>query len=80
MNLKYDWEQAERYFIGSGEESGLTLKDTSEQFNIPYQTVRRYAAAHKWHSRRYRAWIKKKHGMEFEDHLKALHDEVMNGG
>jgi hypothetical protein len=80
LNRKYDWEKAEKFFIDSGFESRISLKDISQQLNIPYQTVRRYAAAHEWHNRRYRAWVEEKHGMSFEDHLKALHEEVMNRG
>jgi predicted 3-demethylubiquinone-9 3-methyltransferase (glyoxalase superfamily) len=77
-NIKYDWETAEQFFLDLGEESEISLKGISERFNIPYQTVRRYAAAHKWHSKRYRAWIKEKHGVSFAEHLKALEQEVMN--
>lgn len=75
---KYDWKKAEQFFMDSGYESRLSLKDISERFNIPYQTVRRYAAAHKWHSKRYRTWFKEKHGMDFEKYLKALYEDVMN--
>lgn len=80
MNIKYDWDQAEQFFMKPGEGKEVSLKDVSERFNIPYQTVRRYAAAQEWHSKRYRAWIKREHGMEFNDHLKAVYQEVMNGG
>lgn len=78
MNKKYDWGAAEDFFIQSGFESRLSLKEIGERFNIPYQSVRRYAAAHNWHNRRYRAWVEEKHGMSFADHLRALHAEVMN--
>lgn len=37
-----------------------------------------HAAAHDWHSRRYRDWIKREHGMEFEEHLAALQNDIMN--
>jgi hypothetical protein len=79
-NIKYDWKTVEKFFLDYDSESRITLKDISERFNIPYQTVRRYAAAHKWHSKRYRAWVKEKHGVSFEEHLKALRQEVMNRG
>lgn len=62
-NKKYNWDVVERYFIDSGEQSGITLKDVSEKFDIPYQTVRRYAAKREWCSRRYRNWIKEQHGL-----------------
>ncbi|WP_338754880.1 hypothetical protein [Bacillus sp. FJAT-52991] len=78
MNRKYDWNAVEQFFIDSGYESRVSLKDVSERFNIPYQTVRRYAAAHKWHSKRYRVWIEKEHGMSFEEHLQVLYEEAMN--
>ncbi|MED3554003.1 hypothetical protein [Cytobacillus praedii] len=79
-NRKYDWVTAERFFLDSGYTSKVSLKTISENYNIPYQTVRRYAAVHKWHTKRYRAWIKEKHGMEFEEHLQNLYREVMNRG
>jgi len=59
--MKYDWPAVERYFIDLGFESRVSLKEISEKFNIPYQSVRRYAAKHEWHNRRYREWIKKKY-------------------
>jgi hypothetical protein len=79
MNKKYNWEQVEHFFIEAGEQSGVSLKDVSKHFNIPYQTVRRYAAAHKWHSKRYRAWLEEKHGMSFEKHLQTLEQEAIRG-
>lgn len=75
VNKKYDWEEVERYFMAGND---ITLRDVSERFNIPYQTVRRYAGNNEWHSKRYRAWIKEKHGMDFEDHLRTVYEEVMN--
>jgi HD superfamily phosphohydrolase YqeK len=80
MNRKYDWEKVAEDFLKAGYHSKVTLKVIAEQHGIPYQTVRRYATAHKWHSRRYRTWIKEKYGMDFEEHLKALYEEVMNRG
>lgn len=79
-NMKYDWKPVESYFMDSGYTSRLSLKDISNRFNIPYQTVRRYAAAHEWHSRRYRAWVEKEHGMSFEEHLRVLYEEAMGRG
>lgn len=75
VNKKYDWEEVERYFMANNH---TTLKNVSERFNIPYQTVRRHAGKHEWHSKRYRAWIKEKCGMDFEDHLRAVYEEAMN--
>lgn len=63
-NKKYDWEQVWRYFM-AGHETGVTLKDVSEKFSIPYQTVRRYAGANDRHSTRYQTWLEEKHGMKF---------------
>ncbi|OJH16024.1 hypothetical protein BLX88_26035 [Bacillus obstructivus] len=63
MNKKYDWNSIERYFMECGQESGITLKDISDNFVIPYQSIRRYAAKHNWHSKRYSAWIKEKYGI-----------------
>lgn len=77
-NVKYNWQSVECYFMNMGYTSRFSLKDVSERFNIPYQTVRRYAAAHKWHSKRYRVWIEKEHGMSFEKHLRVLYQEAMN--
>lgn len=56
MSQKYNWNVAEDYFISSGHRSGVTLKDVSEKYDIPYQTVRRYAATHQWHNKRLRKW------------------------
>lgn len=54
--MKYEWEAIEEYFINHVEQR-VSLKDISKIFRIPYQTVRRYAAKHKWHSKRFKAWI-----------------------
>lgn len=66
--------------MNSGEKSEISLKDISERFNIPYQTVRRHAAAHDWHGKRYSAWIQETYGMSPEEHRKALYREIMNNG
>lgn len=79
MNKKHDWDQAEQFFIEAGEMSGVSLQDISERFHIPYQSVRRYAAAHKWHSRRYRAWVKERHGMEYGEYIEGVYREAMSG-
>ena len=78
VNTKYDWNQAERFFMDAEGPGRISLKGVSEQFTIPYQTVRRHAAAHDWHSRRYRDWIKREHGIEFEEHLAALHNDIVS--
>jgi hypothetical protein len=49
---KYDWSTAERSFIQAPDRDRVTLKDISSRHNIPYQTIRRYAAKHRWISRR----------------------------
>lgn len=67
-NHKYNWEEAHEFFI----RSGCSLLVVSEKMRIPYQTVRRYAGGHRWHSERYRADFKKEHGISFDEHLKVL--------
>jgi len=57
MNQKYNWNLAEEYFICSGHGSGVTLKDVSNKYSIPYQTVRRYAAVNQWHNKRLKKWV-----------------------
>ncbi|MGO4268246.1 hypothetical protein AB4Z22_00115 [Paenibacillus sp. TAF58] len=49
---KYNWSDAEHTFINAPDWETMTLKVISDQYNIPYQTVRRYAAQHKWISQR----------------------------
>lgn len=50
---KYDWSSAEQMYIQAQDRyPHINLKDISVQHNIPYQTVRRYAAKHRWVSRR----------------------------
>jgi transposase len=41
--------------------NGISLKEISERFNVPYQSVRRRAAKYEWHNKRYREWIKKRY-------------------
>jgi hypothetical protein len=77
-NKKYNWEEPQKHFLQSSMRSGISLKTISEQFRIPYQSVRRYAAAHKWHRKRYHICFGKEHGMTFEEHLKQLYREAMN--
>lgn len=50
MNRKYEWEPIERAYVDA--EQRTTLKIISERFNIPYQTIRRYAATHGWEGKR----------------------------
>jgi hypothetical protein len=59
VNKKYDWPTVESFFFNAGDKS--SLKEISEQFKIPYQSVRRYAAQQDWHRKRYRHWIKEKY-------------------
>lgn len=46
--MLHDWNAAKEYYINAGWLSGVTLEDTAKRFNIPYQSVRRRAAAEKW--------------------------------
>ncbi|MEH7081060.1 hypothetical protein V7101_21060, partial [Bacillus velezensis] len=66
-----------RYYLDAGEHSGVSLKVISEQFNIPYQTVRRHAAAHEWSDKRYKAWIEKKYGMSYEEYWTQLKKDLL---
>lgn len=74
---RHNWSSAERYFL-SDSETNISLKDVSKRFRIPYQSVRRHAAKHKWHSKRYRERIEKQYGVSFKEHLQILYEEVMN--
>ncbi|HWO77762.1 MAG TPA: hypothetical protein VNM69_17990 [Bacillus sp. (in: firmicutes)] len=76
--MKYDWPTVEQYFINTNLDKKFSLKDVSKSFEIPYQTVRRYAAEHKWHTKRYRAFIKMKYGRSFEEHLHLLRNGIVN--
>lgn len=51
----YDWPTIQLEFVHDNVplHNGVTLKTIAEKYNIPYQTVRRRAAAEKWHSDRY---------------------------
>lgn len=50
---KYDWPAAEKTFMEAPDvHPRVSLLDISRQYDIPYQTVRRYAAKHRWNSRR----------------------------
>lgn len=58
-NWEHDWFNAEIMFICSLNGDGITeplkrysLKDIAIEFEIPYQSVRRYAAAHDWQMKR----------------------------
>lgn len=54
----YDWHPIEQEFIHDNVplHNGVTLKTIALKYGIPYQTVRRKAAADKWHSNRYFLW------------------------
>lgn len=57
FECKYNWPAAELTFMKApNTHPRVTLKDISDEFQIPYQTVRRYAAKHKWNSRRDNAY------------------------
>ena len=74
--FKHDWIQVENEFINDCAAKS-TLKEIAEKYAIPHQSVRRYAAAHKWHSKRFRLCFKQEHGIDFEDHLRQLYQEAM---
>lgn len=59
--MKYDWKAVEEFYLEGDYTERLSFKQISEVFNIPYQTVRRYAAKHDWHNKKYRAWIDKRY-------------------
>ena len=48
VKLKYDWDWMREYYARSQENSRTSLKDVSEIFEVPYQTVRRVAAKENW--------------------------------
>lgn len=51
--FKHDWPSAEEAYIRSLDRGKReSLKTISIRYHIPYQSVRRYAAKHKWVSRR----------------------------
>jgi hypothetical protein len=56
LKYKYQWTNVEKAFLEAGQNSEITLKNISLNFNIPYQTVRRKAAADKWYTKRLIAW------------------------
>ncbi|MCM3729774.1 hypothetical protein M3226_30025 [Neobacillus cucumis] len=56
MKRKYNWCIIQTKFIEAGHHSKISLKVISEMFGVPYQSVRRKAAAEKWHTRRLYLW------------------------
>lgn len=74
--MKYDWQAVEQYFINTNLDEKLSLKDVSEIFGIPYQTVRRYAAEHKWHSKRYKEWM----NFKYKEFLEAKYTGTIAKG
>ena len=54
----YDWHTIEQEFIHNNVplHNGVTLRTIAEKYGIPYQTVRRKAAADNWHSNRYHCY------------------------
>ncbi|UDK95242.1 hypothetical protein EYB33_02780 [Lysinibacillus sphaericus] len=47
-NIKYDWDWMREYYARSQKNSRTSLKDVSELFGVPYQTIRRVAAKENW--------------------------------
>jgi hypothetical protein len=56
MKEKYNWGEIGTTFIEAGHRSKVSLKVISQMFDIPYQSVRRRAAAEKWYTRRLYLW------------------------
>lgn len=60
MKIKrHNWKVLKQAFINAGHHSGVSLKTISEFHGIPYQSVRRRAAAEKWHNQRLYLWYEK---------------------
>lgn len=47
--MQHKWEEARAYYLAAGWRNGVSLKDVSKRFCIPYQSVRRRAAKEQWH-------------------------------
>lgn len=47
---EHDWLMAEKDFVIALEK--CTLKDIADRYNIPHQSVRRYAVKHSWNQKR----------------------------
>jgi hypothetical protein len=56
MRKVYNWNEFWDTFLKAGHHSKISLKVISEMFEVPYQSVRRRAAAEKWHQRRLYLW------------------------
>lgn len=56
MRIKHNWCAIGNSFIEAGHRSKISLRVISEMFEVPYQSVRRRAAAEKWHNRRLYLW------------------------
>ncbi|MEH6995879.1 hypothetical protein V7075_24800 [Neobacillus drentensis] len=56
MKRTYNWNEMGKTFIDAGHRSKVSLRIISEMFDVPYQSVRRIAAAEKWHTRRLYLW------------------------
>lgn len=69
--MKHNWQAAEEFFLNAGHHSGVSLKEISKNFNIPYQSVRFYAAKQQWHSKRLMKWYLEQ-GQKLENSLKGL--------
>jgi len=75
---KYEWDKLKWHFFHDFNpiHDRITLKDVSDRYNVPYQTVRRYAAKDRWHGDR--AWMRAFQERESADQIvrEALGIEV----
>jgi hypothetical protein len=68
-NWEHDWIMAENEFIFALKK--CTLKDIAINYDIPHQSVRRYAIKHKWNQKREyaRCLTRKLHNMKVLESL-----------
>ena len=66
---KYPWDEMKEYFFMQHDppHNKITLRDVSERFNVPYQTVRRVAGKENWHGDR--AVFRSPEGISFVNNL-----------
>lgn len=58
FEYKYDWDEMKWYFFHEYDpvSNRITLKDVAIKFDVPYQSIRRYAAEDNWIGDR--AWMR----------------------